>query len=203
MKTIKNLFLAGVSLLAFNTWIACNSNNTTKDNTANDNGTKKEADQHNDAKFDNKSEKDADFVAEAANISLIEMNLGQLAASNAVNADTKDFGNMMNKDHKKAYDDLAALAAKKAISVPSALNESDRKDYNDMSQKRGNDFDKDYIDKMVNGHKDAIEKFEKESKNAADPDIQVWATNMLPTLRAHLDHAMNIQEKLKNQSASK
>src|SRR5437868_1087535 len=130
MKTMKNVFMAGLALLAFNCWIACNNNNTTKDNTANDNGTKKEADQHNDAKFDNKSEKDADFVAEAANISLVEMNLSQLAESNATSADARDLGKMMTRDHKKAYDDLAALAAKKSISVPSALNDNDRKDYN-------------------------------------------------------------------------
>src|SRR5437868_6877513 len=128
MKTIKNVFMAGLALLAFNCWIACNNDHTTKDNA--DNGTKKEADQHNDAKFDNKSEKDADFLAEAANISLVEMNLGQLAETNATSADARDLGKMMNRDHKKAYDDLAALAAKKSISVPSALNDNDRKDYN-------------------------------------------------------------------------
>src|SRR4051812_11173979 len=102
MKTIKNLFLTGVSLTTFSAWIACNNGNDSTRNTA-DNGTKKEADQHNDAKFENKSEKDANFVADAANISLIEMNLGQLAETNASTPDTRDYGKMMNSDHKKAY----------------------------------------------------------------------------------------------------
>jgi hypothetical protein len=30
-----------------------------------------------------------------------------------------------------------------------------------------------------------------------DPDIQAYAANLLPSLRSHLDHAMNCQEKTK------
>ncbi len=195
MKTLKKLFFIVISFVAINTWIACNNGDTTTTATNNDT---KEAEKHNDAKFEGKSGKDADFVVEAENISLNEMNLGQLADSNAAMAGTKELGRMMYGDHKKAYDDLSALASKKSITIPTAMTASAQKDYNDLAQKKGMDFDKAYCDMMVNGHKDAIEKFEKESKNAADPDIQVWATNMLPALRKHLDHAMNCQDQCKS-----
>ena len=49
---------------------------------------------------------------------------------------------------------------------------------------------------MVSGHKDAIDKFERAAKESTDPDIQTWASNMLPSLRTHLDHSMNCQEKV-------
>ena len=100
------------------------------------------------------------------------------------------------------YDDLASLASKKSISIPSAMTEAEQKDYNSLAQKTGIDFDKAYCEKMVAGHKDAIDAFEKESKDAGDPDIQVWATNTLPTLRSHLDHAMACLEKAKSQNNS-
>ena len=64
-------------------------------------------------------------------------------------------------------------------------------------EKKGSDFDKEFCDRMVNEHKDAIDKFEKASKESTDPDIQTWASNMLPSLRQHLDHSMVLQDKVK------
>ena len=49
---------------------------------------------------------------------------------------------------------------------------------------------------MVEGHEKAIEKIEKASEKANDADIRMWAANMLPTLRTHLDHAKQVKEKV-------
>ncbi len=49
---------------------------------------------------------------------------------------------------------------------------------------------------MVDGHKKAIELFEKQSTESSDADIREWATSMLPELRKHLDHAVTVQNKL-------
>jgi putative membrane protein len=187
MKTINYLIAIAFPVI----FSACNNDNGPKEDD------KKAAEEVNDAKFNKQGEKDADFVTDAQDINLTEMNLGQLAASKASSADTKDLGKMMQTSHKKAYDDLASLAAKKSITVPSAMSEKSKKDYDDLSQKTGVDFDKDFCDMMVKGHKDAIDKFEKASKDLTDPDLQAWASNMLPSLREHLDHAMHCQDMLK------
>ena len=190
MKNLKHFLLLILSIVAFGS-MSCNNNNESKPDN------KDEAEKHNDAKFDNKAEKDAQFVVEASDISLTEMSLGQLAENNAMTDDTKELGRMMNRDHKKAYDDLASLAAKKSITVPVSMSDASKKDYDNLMEKKGADFDKKYCSMMVDGHKAAIDKFEKASKDAIDPDIQAWATNMLPTLRSHLDHAMSCDEKAK------
>jgi len=49
---------------------------------------------------------------------------------------------------------------------------------------------------MVDGHKDAIDKFEKAATDATDPQIKQWASSMLPDLRTHLDMSMTCQNKL-------
>jgi putative membrane protein len=189
MKPIKKILMIIVFPAIF---VACNNNNNApkEDN-------KKTAEEMNDAKFNHEGEKDAEFVTDVQDINLTEMNLGQLAASKAMMTETKDLGKMMETSHKKAYDDLASLAAKKTISVPSAMSDASKKDYDNLSQKTGVDFDKDFCDMMVKGHKDAIDKFEKGTKDLSDPDLQAWASNMLPALRAHLDNAMKCQEMLK------
>jgi putative membrane protein len=197
MKTIKSvLTLFAAAAIA----VSCNNSNT--NNAANEDN-KKAAEERNDAKFDKQGEKDANFVTDIQDINLAEQNLSQLAESRATNKEVKELGAMMQSAHKKAYDELASLAAKKNISVPSAMSKSAKDDYDKLNDKAGKDFDKEYADMMVKGHKDAIDKFEKATKDLTDPDLQAWAANTLPELRKHLDHAMNVQDMLeKNKNVS-
>ena len=174
---------------------ACTNNKTNDDKVADD--PKEAAEDHNDAKFTtNNSEKDAQFLVDAAEVNLAEVNMGKLAATQGMTKEVRDLGDMMTREHQKAYDDLTALAKKKSITIPAALSDDMQKKYNTLSEKRGSDFDKDFCDAMVSGHKDAIDKFERASKESTDPDIQTWASNMLPSLRTHLDHSMSAQEKV-------
>jgi len=158
--------------------------------------TKEVAEEHNEAKFDDsKSEKDAQFLVNAAEINLKEIALGELAQSKSMMTDVKDLGKMMKSAHLKSFDDLTALAKKKSITIPTSPTDEAKDDYKKLNDKSGSDFDIKYCDLMVKGHKDAIEAFEKASTDAKDADIRDWATNTLPELRAHLDHAISCQKK--------
>lgn len=158
--------------------------------------TKKVAEEQNEAKFDNRNnEKDAQFLVNAAEINLEEIKLGQLAQQKSTMTDVKELGKMMETEHTKALKDLTALAGKKSITLPAAATNDAQDAYKKLSEKAGTKFDKEYCDKMVDGHKDAISKFEKASTDATDMDIKQWAATMLPALRTHLDHSMMCQKK--------
>jgi putative membrane protein len=156
--------------------------------------TKEVAEEHNEAKFDEKkTENDAQFLVNAAEISLMEIQLGQLASTNAMMDEVKQMGKMMESDHTKSLNELKDLATKKSITIPTTLTDDGQSSYKKISDKSGKDFDKEYCDMMVDGHKDAIDKFEKASNDASDPDIRQWASATLPALRTHLDHAIKCQ----------
>lgn len=158
--------------------------------------TKAVATEHNEAKFDSsKNEKDAAFLVNAAEINLKEIKLGQLAADKSNMKDVKEFGKMMEDDHTKAMKGLQELAAKKQITIPTTLTDNGGDAYEKLIKKTGKDFDKEYCKMMVDGHKDAIDKFEKAAGSSSDQDIKNWAASMLPALRTHLDHAMMCQKK--------
>ncbi len=158
--------------------------------------TKKVAEEHNEAKFDTRaSEKDAQFLVNAAEINMEEIKLGELAQQKSAMADTKTLGKMMVDEHTKAMGELKALAMKKSVSLPAADTKKGEDAYKKLNDMKANKFDKEYADMMVSGHKDAISAFEKASTDAADADIKQWATGMLPGLRTHLDHAMMCQKK--------
>lgn len=156
------------------------------------------AEKHNDAKFEKPQQKDAQFVVDAADINLKEIQLGELAKQNATLPQTRRMAQMMVTDHQKAYNDLSALAKSKNISIPTAMSNDAQNDYKKLADDKTSQFDKDYCDMMVNGHKDAIDKFTKASTDLNDVDVRTMAVNMLPSLRQHLDTALTCQQLCKD-----
>ncbi len=161
--------------------------------------TKDIAEERNDANFDtNKQEKDAQFLVNSAEISLEEIQLGQLAQQKGTTSHVKALGKMMEDAHSKSLQDLTALAQRKGVSIPTASTDDAKDAYTKLNKKSGNDFDKAYADRMVNEHKDAIETFEKASTDSYDIDIKNWASLSLPELRTHLEHSIDCQKKCEN-----
>jgi putative membrane protein len=108
--------------------------------------------------------------------------------------DVKDLGKMMEEDHTKAESDLTALALKESITIPTTLDSNAQNDYKKLSNLSASDFDKQYSDMMVSGHKGAIALFENEVANANDTAIRQMAVATLPILHKHLDHAVVCQK---------
>jgi len=153
------------------------------------------AEDQNEEKFEDASlEDDSEFAVSAADAGMMEVQLATLALSNGSSAKVKEFAQKMLEDHKKANDELKALAQKKNISLPAALSEEKQKKYDDMSKKKGPDFDKEYCDQMVKDHKDVVDMFEKARDGAEDAEIKAWASEKLPTLQHHLTMAEQMKE---------
>jgi len=129
----------------------------------------------------------------------MEVQLGDAAQQLAAGSRVKEFGNMMVRDHSKANDELKTLAVSKNITLPDSVGEEHKKHIDDLKKKKGVDFDKAYINMMVDDHKEDIDMFEKAANNLKDADLKAFAARTLPTLRAHLDSAQTIQETMKKQ----
>jgi putative membrane protein len=180
--------IALISMVSFGI-TSCSNNAKTED-------TKEVAEDKNDAKMDGmKDEADAQFLVNVAEINQEEISLGKLAQEKGSMVDVKELGKMMVDAHTKALADLSELAMKKSISLPEAKTDDVNEAYKEMNEKSGKKFDEEYCEKMVDGHKDAISKFEKASTDAVDPDIKMMATNMLPDLRKHLEMAEMCKKK--------
>lgn len=166
-------------------------------NSQNEEDTKEVAEEHNDAKFDNtKQEYDAQFLVNAAEINLYEIQLAQLAQQKGKSAHIQQLGKMMEEAHSKSQQDLASLARRKSITIPMAPTEDANEAYADLNEKSGSDFDKAYASEMVSGHQDALATFENASNRCSDLEIKNWAKTTLPDLRKHLDHSMECQRKI-------
>ena len=141
-------------------------------------------------------DKTHNFMNEAAMGGMAEVEFGKLAQEKATNARVKNFGEMMVRDHTGVNNDLKSIAQQKNVNLPADLGKH-KDHYDDLSKKKGSDFDKAYMKMMVEDHKDDIDAFEKVAENGTDPDVKTFASQKLPTLRMHLDSAKAIQKSLK------
>jgi putative membrane protein len=188
MKNYKTLLFRTTLIIAVIVGVLSCANKKPED-------TKEIAEESNDAKFDKKSsERDAQFLVNAAEINMEEISLGKLAQQKSSMSHVKELGKMMEVEHSKSMISLTALAQTKMISLPSSATNDAMDAYKKLNDKSVNDFGKAYSSMMVKGHKDAIALFEKASTDCTDLDIRNWATEMLPALRQHLDHSMMCQK---------
>jgi putative membrane protein len=138
-----------------------------------------------------------DFLIEAANGGLTEVELGRLASTKAQNAEVKRFGQMMITDHGRANNELKALAANKKIALPTRPEGEHAGTIQKLQGLSGAEFDRAYVDEMVEDHEKDVMEFEHQSQNASDADTKAFAAKTLPTLRKHLETIKGIQAKLK------
>jgi len=138
---------------------------------------------------------DADFAVEAADGGMMEVELGNYAQQNALNPRVKEFGAMMVRDHSKANDELKTIAASRNVTLPMTTGDKHKKHMDDLMKKKGKDFDKAYMDMMVDDHEKDVKKFEKAANECKEPTIKAFAAKTLPVLRTHLDSAKAIAGK--------
>jgi putative membrane protein len=136
------------------------------------------------------------FLQSASNGGLAEVELGKLAEQRASNAEVKSFGARMVKDHSKANEDLAALAARKGVSFPTQMDRKDEERRDRLAALSGAAFDKAYMQDMTEDHEHDVAAFREAAKNSSDPDVRDFAAQTLPTLTEHLDQSKRIQAAL-------
>jgi len=160
---------------------------------------KEMAEDQNEEKFDDSDvQKDTDFAVEIADASMLEVQLGQLAVANASSSEVKQLGQTMIDDHTKANEELKTLAQQKNITLPGALSDESQKHYEDLAKKTGTDFDKEYTDMMVKGHKHVLDKLKKEAEKGNDADVKAWASGKISTIEHHLMMSENAQKAVKD-----
>lgn len=140
-------------------------------------------------------EKSSEFLVRAANSGMAEVELAKIAQSKATLSDVKKFAAMLEKDHSGANSQVKAFAAQRNVTLPDSISADKRDMITDVEKRKGKDFDKEYIDRMIKSHNDGIDLFENARSNATDVDIKNFADKTLPTLRMHLDSAKAIRQR--------
>jgi putative membrane protein len=154
MKRIGLLSLALTAALT----VACNSNsrgdiaaNNNTDNTVV--GTAGE----NSSAF---TDRDKDFINEMSMGGMADVELGKLASERGLSADVKQFGQMMVTDHTKAGDELKQVASRFNMTPANGIDDEHRQLRDKLMKLQGAEFDREYMNAMVDGHQDVADSLE-------------------------------------------
>jgi len=135
------------------------------------------------------------FMQDAASGGKAEVQLGTLAQDQGASPDVKQFGARMVSDHSKANAELQALAAKKGVELPADVEQKDQELHDRLAALSGPEFDRAYMNAMVQDHDHDVAAFEKAAAST-DADVKTFAAKTLPTLEQHQSEARRIQSSL-------
>jgi len=145
---------------------------------------------------------DALFAQAAAASGLAEVAISNIGLQRAANNDLKTFSRRMIDDHTKANSELMALAARKGIALPTALDSRAQFCGQNLAGLSGEDFDRCYAKAQLVAHMEAVATFEAEAERGQDPEVKAWASRTLPKLREHLAMVRPWAEKAEKEKPS-
>lgn len=193
MKKSRLVMLFFMVILA--TWSieACNNGNQSKTGDSVD--AAKEANDSSLAMVVN--EADARFVVNIADKGLEEAEIAKLAKQKSANTVIKAFAGKVETTYAGMNAKLKTLAARKNIALPAMMGEKAQITITEQTQKKGTEFDRGLMNKIIDTHQVLTGLFEKEAKEGADADIRDFAGEMLPVVQSLLKEAKEMADKIK------
>lgn len=159
---------------------------------------KEVAEDQNEAKFDSieSKENDSDFLIDATEINLTEIEMGKLAEQKSTNVEIKKLGKMLVEEHMASNSEIKTMAASKNYSIPTSITKDGLEEFNQLKEKTGVDFDKKFVNEIIDHHQKAIDEYSKAAERAADPEVKAWASKNVSSLTAHIQHAKMLKQDL-------
>jgi putative membrane protein len=147
---------------------------------------------------------DKTFVEKAAGGGMAEVELGKLATQKASSDQVKQFGSRMVNDHSKTNDELKQIATAKGMTLPTDLDAKHKSEMAKLQKLSGAQFDRAYMDAMVQDHKETVALFRTQSTSGKDGELKGFAAKTLPHLEEHLKMAQATDSAVKGaKSASR
>ena len=103
---------------------------------------------------------DREFVHDLAIMNMAEIELSRMALQQSVAADIKAFAQRLVEDHDGAAQKLKSVASAQSIEWPAQLDNTHRELANELAAKQGADFDREYIEAMIDGHENVAARLE-------------------------------------------
>ena len=143
----------------------------------------------------NVNDEAAMFMKDAAAGGMMEVTFAELAAKKASSPKVKAFATQMIRDHGKANAQVAAIAEKAGVLLPTDFSAEQKKHFDHLSTLSGAEFDKQYMKMMVEDHQKTLELF-KHGQDVNKQDLASFAKETVPVIERHHEQAKAINSNL-------
>jgi putative membrane protein len=114
-----------------------------------------------------------------------EIMLGNLAAERGRSQGVRDFGRTLVNDHTQARNEVLDVGRRLGVRPTREITPEARELRERLAGMRGRDFDREFIQHMIDDHRRDIDEFRDEAREQHGP-VSELAARQLPTLRQHL-----------------
>lgn len=139
---------------------------------------------------------DREFLEQAVQSNLTEIQLGELARDRATNPDVKAYAEMMIAEHTTAHTDLRNRATARKWTIKDVLNDENQTKKDNLSKLTAADFDRAYMRSQVADHQVTAGKFATQIDQGTDAELKLYATQYKPNIDKHLVDAQNLVAQL-------
>lgn len=129
------------------------------------------------------------FLINSAQLSLEQIELGQLAIERAKDSAVRDFAKRMVADFQQKNAELQQLAQGKGWRMPLNAGEGDRVKQI-LAHTPAAKFDRAYMREVYVDHWNEQAVFGNYVQTGPDPDLKQWARQTVPMLREHVQSAI-------------
>jgi putative membrane protein len=137
-----------------------------------------------------------EFVHEAADNHLMQVQLGQLAQRRAKNSELKKFAKRMVDDFNKWQDRWTDLAKKNGMAFEPALGPMHRGKVDRVEKASDAGFDRTYLSTVIENLQSVVSDFQNEGRKARSPQVRNLVDDELHVVQQHLAAARRQQEKI-------
>lgn len=143
---------------------------------------------------------DAEIASAAVVANQNDIDFAKIAQQKSKNAEVLKFAETMSKDHQAVIDQAVALVTKLKVTpkdnaLSKKLKDDAAKTEKSLKAKSGKSFDEAYINNEVGYHKAVISAVETVLiPQASNAELKDLLQNVVPALKAHLEHAEMVQK---------
>jgi putative membrane protein len=145
---------------------------------------------------------DRSFIVRAAAGSMAEVRFGHLAADKAAREEVKQFAQRMIDDHATLNEELMTVARDLELMAPHAMRPEDLEAYERISALTGAEFDRAFIQHVVQDHRQNLQLFRQHAQRAEHDGVKRFAQSKLPLLEQHYQRALELQQQVSGDGTS-
>ena len=134
---------------------------------------------------DEVSREDKEFLKNASEMGITEVEIGKLAAVKATSPELKALGIKLLADHRESNKELVALAASKGVELKIEPTSTQKQMLASFELKTGAEFDKELMEHVRKDHEKGIKTFADAAADSKDPAIKAFALKNVSALKEH------------------
>jgi putative membrane protein len=150
------------------------------------------------------TQKDGEIIAIVIAVNKNEIAAAKEALTKKTTPAIKRYAQMLKQQHTQNLNKILKLSKKIGVApletaTAVSLQQDGAKELATLSSLKGKDFEKSYIDAMVNGHTHVLKLIDDDLlKNVSNPSLKKFLLATRPNIESHLQQGLALQKEMEN-----